>query len=303
MMASLKNMLEPGETVVAVSPPLWPIFPIGLYLFGMILTSALIVSDVHGLDLVSIRIALGLLTTLGLGLTVFLGLMMRWRIAVTDRRVLIREGFLRRKLTEIPLDIVDSITHHDFTVEIRGGGHTIAIKLHPLLADRILALLDTGSGARGRYVGPFGRIPEPGERVLFKNGGKMLLAMCVAMLLPAFLVVVLLLALANSALAVINALQIGAAFFALWGFSTSGLVIAEKRWVVTDRRILSVTGLLYRRIEDLPLNSDTEATLDETALTVRSGDRVLTLSLENAPEKRGVAVKIHEAVARAKCAT
>ena len=292
--------LEPGERVAAVSPPMWPVIPIGLYLIGMVLTSALMVVEAGLLDLLSFRVALGLMSLLGLVLIVFVILAARWRVAVTDRRVSVRNGFLRRDLEEMPRDIVDSVTHRDFTLEIGGGGHRIATRLHPLFADRIVALLDAGGGARRRYAGPFARVLDPGERVLFRGGGKALLAMWAFNSMLLLSLAGMSLAVAWSVLAVASALQVGTFFFAMWALLSSALAVSDKRWLVTDRRVLTVTGLLYRRVEELPLTPDTEAALDEAALTVRTGDRILTMSLENAPEKSGMAKQIHEAIVQAK---
>ena len=299
-MARLNAMLEPGERVAAVGPPMWPVVPIGLYLIATVLTSALMVAEAGALDDPAFRAALGLMAFLCLALIVFLILMARWRVAVTDRRVLVRNGFLRRDLEEMPRNIVDSVTHRDFTLEFGGGGRRISTKLHPLLAERIIALFDACGEARGRYARPFARLRVPGERVLFRSGGRVLLAIQALTSVLILSAVGMVLAVVGSSFAMASALQVGAFFFAMLALSWSAVAFSEKRWLVTDRRVLTVAGLLLRRVEDLPLTPDTEAALDDAALTVRNGDRILVLPLTNDPDKRIAAQNILEAIEAAK---
>lgn len=294
-MARLKDMLEPGETVITVTPPFWLTIPMGILLLGTVLATALMVADAGELGRAEFRFVLGFMAVLGLGLTCLVGLVTRWLIAVTDRRVLFRHGFMRRSLEDMPRDLVEFITLNGAALEVHGGGRTIPLALHPLLADRIARLLDADYAARGRYCGPFERVIETDERILVKVGGGLLVAMWIIMLS-----LLLFPTLVMFRINVFGALLSGAFFFAMFAFSMTMLANADKRWIVTDRRVLAIVGLLKRRVEAVPLNSDTETTLDETALTIRSGEQTLTLPLANDPDKRKAARKILAAIEAAK---
>lgn len=294
-MARLKDMLEPGERVIAVTPSNWLTIPVGILLLGAVLTTALMVADAGELSRAEFRFALGFMAVLGLGLTILVGLMTRWLIAVTDRRVLFRHGFMRRSLEEMPRDLVEFIKLNGAAFEVHGGGRTVSLALHPLLADRVARLLDADYAARGRYCGPFERVIGTDERILVKVGGRLLVAMWIIM--PSLLIFPMVVMLRNN---VFGALLSGAFFFAMFAFTLTMLSYTYKRWIVTDRRVLAVVGLLKRRVEAMPLTSDTETTLDETALTIRSGEQTLTLPLANDPDKRKAARKIVEAIEAAK---
>lgn len=301
-MVRLRDILEPGERVIAITPRLWPLAPVALYLVGIITGTILVVADSPAADDLAIRATIAFMAVLAFGLCVLLSLALRWRIAVTDRRVIARQGALRRQIEEMLRDNIEFARQVVGTYEIHGAGRVIAAPLHHVLAGRLTAILSPAQWESARQAGPSEPILDKEERVIRKIPNGLYAAISIHAISVAFMLSALVLFWFirpdHSVWFLFVATLLPVLAMALFGIATHAN--ANRRWLITDRRVLAVTGLLYRRIEYVPLNQDTETTLDEAGLTIRNGEQTLTVPTTGKPDQIDIANRLRTAIVAAK---
>jgi uncharacterized membrane protein YdbT with pleckstrin-like domain len=142
-MSYLRNVLEPGETILYATTVTWT-----LYLPGLLLLIVALVVFIAGLGSAyapwpSILALLLALWSLVLLLKAWFR---RWttEIAITDRRILLKRGFIRRHTIEMNMDKVESVdvdqsllgrilNYGDITVRGTGAGfEPLRMIDHPL---------------------------------------------------------------------------------------------------------------------------------------------------------------------------
>jgi hypothetical protein len=122
-MARLKDILEPGEALVLRGPsrrwqPVWAV---------LLIFVALMIY--HGAEVYLGRSWTLFFSALSLGTaaTYPLAAFTRWRVFVTDRRLLVRNKALRWRMDEMRIDEIEDV-HHDIpanAIVVRGGGREI----------------------------------------------------------------------------------------------------------------------------------------------------------------------------------
>jgi uncharacterized membrane protein YdbT with pleckstrin-like domain len=109
-MSYVLRVLQPGETVRHVSRLHWIVSLPGflLTLLGIVLFAF---RDSGGADLVPVMTALAAVLIVGGLLALLVSWFRRWttEIAVTDRRIIYKRGFIRRHTVEIHMDKVESV--------------------------------------------------------------------------------------------------------------------------------------------------------------------------------------------------
>lgn len=159
----LGQILEPGETLVWRDPTsiglIGPVF----YTLQPILIALLFTGFGRGAENPEVMWrAFWLFLPIGLiyGATFYLP--GRWKIAVTDRRVMQRKGFWRIGFEEMPRDAIEDVKNDIPTVVLRGDGREMRIdaggeayRLHALLteAKKTTAALEPGETVTLRIPG------------------------------------------------------------------------------------------------------------------------------------------------------
>ena len=94
----------------------------------------------------------------------------RWRIVVTDRRVMMRPGFITWKYQEIRLDEVEAVGLGRDRLSIRGsGGRELSAKILALTAMGIVDEIGVSHGLRKVTNGPLEDFLEEGETVRYQE--------------------------------------------------------------------------------------------------------------------------------------
>lgn len=278
-----KINLKPGERELARTPPRWVAWAAVLVTLALPLSVLLLFyfdDDGRMRESWTWLYMIGGATAVQLPLLSFL---LRWRIMVTDRRVLIRHGLLRRELKEITRDSIESARQDGFMIRIDGGGQVNETYCHPFSAGRIMSAIDPDRAARAHPAGMLGGLLEPGEEMLLRSKSP----------LP--------MALATFALAI---LSVASGYYGqytreggwgdvdfgfLFGMPAAGAVLGaalmfaiergQKKWMITGRRILTVQGVFRRRVEEIPLDRIDGTAFDGETVTVRGGGDSLDIAL------------------------
>ena len=107
-MKYIERVLEPGETVQYVSSLHWLVYLPGLLLIGGGIAGALYLtiaaSPVVAYAIMAVGFGLGLISLAS-------GWFRRWttEVAVTNRRIIYKRGFIRRTTVEMNMDKVESV--------------------------------------------------------------------------------------------------------------------------------------------------------------------------------------------------
>ena len=109
----------------------------------------------------------GIVGLMALSLIVFYT---RWRIIVTNRRVMMRPGFITWKHQEIPLDEIEAVGFGRDRFSVRGaGGREISAKILALTAMSVADAIGVRHGLRTATDGPLEDFLEEGEVVRYQE--------------------------------------------------------------------------------------------------------------------------------------
>lgn len=165
-MAALSEILIPGERVVARYLPMGLIW--GLLAVTSALPALAIAAVWHRTGFANgeqdwfLYIVVGgtlymLLTTYYLG---------RWRLAVTDRRLLVREG---SGYQEIQLDLIREVRYAGLTLTVRASDRTVETSILIPFARRIVRALDPASETGGAPAVKLTNLMHPNEAILYRD--------------------------------------------------------------------------------------------------------------------------------------
>ena len=147
----LKRILQPGERLRYVGRLHWIIYFRGLILFAITVAVAIVIAAVSepGNLMPYLLLILELLMLASL-LTLLAAAVRRWttEIAVTDRRIIFKRGFIRRHTIEMNMDKVETVD------------------VDQTLAGRILGYGDIVVHGTGSSIEPFRKIASP---LAFRN--------------------------------------------------------------------------------------------------------------------------------------
>lgn len=175
-MASLKDMLEPGETVLHEASSLknFARLPVGTAGF-MVAITALLVIDFNEHTLFQMLEILGLVM---LGAVLLLGVVsipMTLMLApfeaciVTDRRILFRPSLRRPEISEITLSEIEDVGFRGNELRIAAPGQVVTLQPDRLGIGAVLLtrILPKWFPEGGKPVDRPGRLLNPGERIVF----------------------------------------------------------------------------------------------------------------------------------------
>lgn len=282
-MAALGKILEPGERVLARTPPRWAVWTIVLTILTMpAMTSALFwFSDEERLR----EAAWFIYFFAGLAAFNLLTLVpvLRWRIVATDRRILVRHGLLRRELEQIDRDSIEHVRQDGFSIRIEGGGRVIETACHPLTAGRLLAVIDPARAAQAEHSGAPGGLPGPDEPVLLRPKSQLPVMLIAAFLAMAPLATVQYVfkdtAVTGEPLAWVSILGLPGFFLLASVVLITAVARSQKQWLITGRRIVTIQGVFRRRIEEMRLDWITGSDFDGVTLTIRDENHALDVPL------------------------
>lgn len=165
-MAALSEILLPGERVVA------RYFPMGLVqgvagVFGASVVGVNILAW-HRAGITDIELDWLLYIDGGMVLylaftTYFLG---RWRLVVTEHRLLIREG---SEYQEIQLNLIREVQYAGLTLTVRATDRTVETSILLPFARRIVRALDPALETSGASAVKFAALIDPDETVLYRD--------------------------------------------------------------------------------------------------------------------------------------
>ncbi len=283
-MARLRTILEPGEQVLARTPPRWAgwltVFAVVAPLVAMLVWIALAADDERLQELVSMLYVFGGLTVLELLLLIPI---LRWRIVATDRRILVRHGFLRRELKEIGRDAVRAVRQDGHGLVIEGDGREIETFCHPLTAGLLLDAIDPARAPEAPTAGATGGMPAADEPVLLR--AKSQLTRTLISMVPGVIPVVAIPYLMLEDITTLDSVELAGLFgfpAFLMAVAGAGIFVAsrsQKQWLITGRRIVTLQGVFRRRIEDIRRDWIEETDFDGATLTVKGGGRSLDIPL------------------------
>lgn len=109
-MSYVQHVLQPGEVVRHQTKLHWMIFAPGLALLVIALATWIITAKMEG-TWSFVANAFALLLLAGAAIVMFMAWFKQWttEIAVTDRRIIFKRGFVRRNTIEMHLDKVESV--------------------------------------------------------------------------------------------------------------------------------------------------------------------------------------------------
>jgi uncharacterized membrane protein YdbT with pleckstrin-like domain len=113
-MSYVQHVLQPGETIRHQTKLHWMVYVPGLLLLivaGAVFWFAPSNDSGWGLDLGSFVRVVGLIVLGAAAVAMFMGWFKQWttEIAITDRRIILKRGFIRRNTIEMHLDKVESV--------------------------------------------------------------------------------------------------------------------------------------------------------------------------------------------------
>ena len=167
--------LEPGERVVLRSPSRWYrwILPVGWASFPLFIwLGTYLASDGPWPEDPQDWLLLKTYAVMG---AVFGGLHFikeRWRFMVTDRRLIIRRGWLRHKIEIVPLDRIDRLRHSESIAgfDFLCGDEVIAVESDLLSYSRLHKALGLPDERGKIYETDIRKMLELGERVVARQG-------------------------------------------------------------------------------------------------------------------------------------
>jgi hypothetical protein len=272
--------LEPGERMILRHPPVW--------LFVVLAVVVVTIAAAPTVtDLLNRRIESWTEGTIGpdavigavmlLPVWFFVG---RWHIAVTDRRVLLRQGFFGWRIEAMDRRDIEAVYFSNGALVVAGQGRELSTFCIALYTGPLLKQIDPLYDNLKLRTPALRRILLPGERVLLRlrRPAAAILAWTVAPALP-LLIVILLLAFPDaldmlfglfSGLMTIVALLLFIILLELaFSISWAGLFFDHWRIAVTDWRVLVRRGLLGAGREEI-----TRADI-ETRIYDRAGSKLV----------------------------
>lgn len=254
--------LEPGECIIVRHPPIW-LFVV-LAVFVVAVAAAPTVTD-----LLNRRIESWTEGTIGPDAVIgavmllivwfFIG---RWRVAVSDRRVLLRQGFFGWRIEAMARRDIEAAYFSNRGLVIVGRGRELSTFCIARFTGPLLKQIDPLYDNLKLRTPALRKILQPGERVLLRlrRPAAAIVAWTIAPALP-LLVVLLLLAYPDALNALLGlysglmAIVVLLLFIILLEVSFSmswiGLFFDHWRIAVTDRRVLVRRGLLGMRRDEM----------------------------------------------------
>lgn len=165
-MAALSEILIPGERVVARYLPMGLIMGMLAFIGALpVLAVAMIWNrtDFANGELDWFRYIIGGTTLYLLFSIYYLG---RWRLAVTDRRLLIREG---SGYQEIQLDLIREVRYAGLTLTVRATDRTVETLILIPFARRIVRAIDPAPETSGAPAGKLADLMHPDETILYRD--------------------------------------------------------------------------------------------------------------------------------------
>lgn len=254
--------LEPGERVVLRHPPVW------LFVVAAVFVVAVAAAPTVT-DLLNRRI--GSWTEGTIGPDAVIGAVMllivwffigRWRVAVSDRRVFLRQGFFGWRIEAMARRDIEAAYFSNRDLVIVGRGRELSTFCIARFTGPLLKQIDPLYDNLKLRTPALRKILQPGERVLLRlrRPAAAIVAWTIAPALP-LLVVLLLLAYPDALNALLGlysglmAIVVLLLFIILLEVSFSmswiGLFFDHWRIAVTDRRVLVRRGLLGMRRDEM----------------------------------------------------
>lgn len=172
-LARLEETLEPGETMVYrsamsslfwVASGLWTFVVVGLFT-DFLYRFPLLEHPDELFWLAGITLLI-----LGAGIAVALGLTMfsfpAW--AITEKRIIVLGGLLRRRREEMPLEAIEDAKYEAGKLILDGDGRTVTIPAKRIPAEILTRSLGRWFPTSGHRPWRLGRDLQPGETVLFR---------------------------------------------------------------------------------------------------------------------------------------
>ncbi|MDH5558270.1 MAG: hypothetical protein OEZ03_13015 [Alphaproteobacteria bacterium] len=276
--------LEPGETVLARSRPDYWIFAVqGLMLTALIgLFVSLGIERLFADPLSLFPLAAGFLFMILFYAIQILPhfLYRRERWTVTDRRIIARRGLWRPEYRQIRLAAIDGAEWSSGQLVLRAGEDRLTILGAAIPAELLARLLPRWFPDAGQPMARLGRILQPGEKVLFRDGAVLsswtmlfFFLLAAAIVLPGFI--------EDLAAGEWGKALIWLVFpaFMLSTWTTNPLRGKGWQTAVTDRRLLVRMERDDSRYEEFPLAEleDEHPGSPTEILTLRHGERIFPI--------------------------
>jgi len=254
--------LEPGERIILRHPPIWLFFVVAVFVVAVMAAPTVT-------DLLNRRI--GSWTEGTIWADAVIGAVMllivwffigRWRVAVTDRRVFLRQGFFGWRIEAMARRDIEAVYFSNGTLVIAGRDRELSTVCIARFTGPLLKQIDPLYDNLKLRTPALRRILLPGERVLLRlrRPTAAIVAWTIAPALP-LLVVLLLLAYPDALSALLGqfsglmTIVVLLLFMILLQVSFSmswiGLFFDHWRIAVTDRRVLVRRGLLGLRRDEM----------------------------------------------------
>lgn len=272
--------LEPGERIVVRHPPIW-LFVV-LAVFVVMVAAAPTVTD-----LLNRRIGSWTEGTIGpdavIGAVLLLAAWFffgRWRVVVTDRRVLLRQGFFGLRIEAMARRDIEAAYFSNGALVVAGQGRELSTFCIARFTGPLLKQIDPLYDNLKLRTPALRKILLPGERVVLRlrRPAAAILAWTVAPALPLLIVILLLafpdaldmlLGLFSGFMTIVALLLFIILLQISFGISWIGLLFDHWRVAVTDRRVLVRRGLLGAGREEIA------RTDIETRIHDRAGGRLV----------------------------
>lgn len=175
-MARLKNMLEPGETMLhrgsalrsVLSTLSAPVAFLPVFLATLFVDSVeeIVAAPVTALPIIGLALLPSVVLIVVMGPMLGLG----EACIITGRRILVKRGLFRPRIDEMALADIEVVEIGGSALFIRGGGRTLAIQAHRngLTAEVMARALPRWFPDAGKPIVKLGRILQPGERLIFR---------------------------------------------------------------------------------------------------------------------------------------
>lgn len=283
-MASLKDILEPGERVLATDPPGW-------FRWGMLAGATLIAGLMAGMALAGFAEAGDGLDSIMLGIGLVGGAMAlyavaglgRWRLTITDRRILARKIIFNPARQEMRRDQVEAVDFGPIWLSFRGEDETV-------LSTGPMAFLLQREAMRAAFEPTWDKEPaprptapalEPGETVLARSRPNFWLFAVQGLMLTALVGLFVSLGIERLFEDPLSLFPPAAGFLFMILFYIIQLLphflFRREPWTVTDRRIIARRGLWRPEYRQVRLEAIDGAEWSGGQLILAAGSERLTI--------------------------
>lgn len=283
-MASLKDILEPGERVIARDPLRWPFWVATAFmLLPVIMLVGMSLQDGER-SLAEWIDQYGIATGLQLAFACLPPILGRWRLLVTDRRAIARTSFLGNKLDWLPLEDIREIRPQASGILLRARDRELFTRRFPFgpVPAAVLQALDRAY--RPSPATDDGKPDDgllPGETVLKRSSKPWPMIWQFAVGIGGLTGIIAeasyeaLLEEPSKIFPLAGILLFMLAFFG--GMAWFAVVARGDRWLVTDRRIRVASGMFRSRKQEIMIDAIEVARFNHDHLHIRGGGQAMDI--------------------------